>query len=71
MKRDDSTKSCPDAELVGKGVHIVVDAKWYSSTLDNAAILKTLDDMKLRDGATGIIVCSEDTVIPSRVDIKF
>lgn len=71
MREDGKSKSYPDAELIGKGVHIIVDAKLYSSNLDNAAILKTLDDMKQRDGATGIIVCSEDTVLPSQPHITF
>ena len=44
---------------------IVCDAKYYSSTLQIGTILKTVDDVNLRDdseyAAYGLLICSDLT----------
>jgi hypothetical protein len=47
-ERTDKKKSRPDAELIGDGIYMVIDAKFYQGPLSGSTIEKTLDDMKLR-----------------------
>ena len=37
------------------------DAKLYTSDLPEKVILKTLDDMQLRNTQYGLLICSQDT----------
>ena len=40
-------------------ITIVCDAKYYTNEVPEKVILKTVDDMRLRDTAHGILICSQ------------
>jgi hypothetical protein len=61
LTRSDGSESKPDAILQSGGLTIICDAKLYTNDLPEKVILKTLDDMKLRDTTFGILICSKDT----------
>lgn len=50
-----------------KKLRVVIDAKLYTSNLGQETILKTYDDVKLRDDknfdSIGLIICSENTIL--------
>ena len=60
--RDGGTISRPDVEMLLEDDFLVIaDAKYYSSELSLGTIIKTLDDMALRNTSYGLLVCSENT----------
>ena len=64
LTRDDGTVSRPDAVLHGTSsfgeIVIVCDAKYYTNEVPEKVILKTLDDMRLRNTPYGILICSQN-----------
>ena len=62
LLRSDGSESRPDAVLKsGEDLIIVCDAKFYTNEIPEKVILKTIDDMRLRDTTHGLLICSQDT----------
>lgn len=74
VKRANGLLSRPDAELIGNKnrIHIVLDAKYYSTELGEDTILKTYDDMCLRNATGALLICSDKAIIPGTLpkDVK-
>ena len=71
LTRSDGTESCPDAVLYDKTskLLIVCDAKFYTNDLPERIILKTIDDMQLRDTEFGLLICSSQTKTKSYTEM--
>ncbi len=69
--RENGKKSYPDGELIGDQFYLVIDSKYYESDLTVETIMKTIEDMELRGGAYGLIICRENTKLTESLEINF